>query len=249
MINNTFKVALITGSARRIGAAIARILHQNNMNIALHCNHSLQEGEALSAELNQKRPNSAQVLPADLTNIQALPLLISETINRWGRLDVLVNNASRFYKTAVEETTEHAWDDLLNSNLKAPYFLSQAAIPYLAKHKGCIVNITDIHAERPMRGYPVYCISKAGLVMMTQALARELKSSVRVNAISPGEIAWPEGKNSLSDEVKKEILSRIPLGRHGHPEAIAKAVLFLTQEADYMTGQVIKIDGGRSVFI
>jgi pteridine reductase len=243
------KVALVTGSARRIGASIARILHENGLNIALHYFNSVKEAEQLCVEFNKKREDSAIILRADLTEITEFSSLIKEAANAWGRLDVLVNNASRFYKTPIDETTEQSWDDLINNNLKAPFFLSQAAVPYLKKQRGCIINIADIHADRPMRSYPVYCISKAGLVMMTQSLARELGPDICVNAVSPGAIAWPEGKNALSDEAKEEIINRIPLRRHGTPEAIAKAVLFLVRDADYLTGQILRVDGGRSVFI
>lgn len=250
MVNTlTPKVALVTGSARRIGASIARILHENGLNIALHYLNSNKEAKQLCDELNTKRDDSALIIRADLSETAELSSLVDQAAKAWGRLDVLVNNASKFYKTQLDETTEQAWDDLMSVNLKAPYFLSQAAAPYLKQQHGSIINIADVHADRPMRGYPVYCISKAGLVMMTQSLARELGPDICVNAVSPGSVAWPEGKNALSNDIKDEIIHRIPLRRHGSPEAIAKAVLFLVRDAEYMTGQVIRVDGGRSVFI
>lgn len=249
MLKNTSKVALVTGGARRIGAAIARILHENGFNIALHYHQSEKEAAELRAELNKIREGSAVALCADLREIKKLAPLVEKAAAEWGRLDVLVNNASRFYKTEVGKTTEEAWDDLFDSNLKSPFFLSQAAAPHLIKNEGSIVNIADIHSERPMRDYPVYCISKAGLVMMTEALARELGPLVRVNAVSPGAVAWPEGANTLSPELKNEIINRVVLRRHGDPADIAKTVLFLVRDAGYVTGQVIKVDGGRSIFI
>lgn len=243
------KVALITGAGRRIGAAIARNLHENGMNVALHYYQSAKEAEQLCAELNTNRQHSATTIKANLTEISTLSSLVEQTVATWERLDLVVNNASRFYRTAVGETTENAWDDLLTSNLKAPFFLAQAALPFLQKTRGNIINIIDVHADRPMRDYPVYCVSKAGLVMLTQALAKELGPDVRVNAVSPGEIIWPEGENSLDASAKEKILARTVLQRHGDPTDIAKAVLFLANDADYVTGQVVRVDGGRSLFI
>nr|AIA16745.1 short chain dehydrogenase [uncultured bacterium] len=243
------KVALITGAARRVGAEIAYTLHAAGMNVVLHYNHSQAEAEQLAQQLNALRANSVLTLQADLTEAALLENLIKAAAAEWGRLDVLVNNASRFYRTKIGEVTEATWQDLLDSNLKAPFFLCQAAANYLREHHGCIVNITDVHAERPMQDYPVYCIAKAGLVMLTQTLAKELAPSVRVNAVAPGTVALPEGENTLDAATKEKILSRVSLQRHGTAQDVAKAVLFLVQDAEYVTGQTIVVDGGRSLSI
>lgn len=239
------KVGLITGAARRIGAEIARQLHSQGLNVVLHCHQSVKEANQLCDALNAKRSGSAKVLQADLQDHSALPGLIEQAVAAWGRLDVLVNNASTFYKTPMGQVTEAAWHGLIDVNLRAPFFLSQAAAPHLAKQRGCIVSITDIHGERPMREYSAYCISKAGLLMMTKSLAKELAPDVRVNSISPGEIIWPEGVNVIDQEMKEKIISRIPLARHGDPLAIAKAVWYLVNDAEYMTGHSLVVDGGR----
>lgn len=239
------KVALITGAARRIGAEITRELHQAGMNVVLHYNSSEEEAIKLCEQLNQKRDNSAAIVRADLQQPGSETALIQQAGKIWERLDVLVNNASRFYRTALGKVTEYAWDDLMDSNLKAPFFLSQAAAPYLAKHKGCIVNITDIHGDRPLRDYSIYCISKGGLTMLTKVLAKELGPLIRVNAVAPGAIIWPEGENSLSEAEKQKIIDRTILECSGSAEHIAKAVLFFVRDADYVTGQVLMVDGGR----
>jgi pteridine reductase len=246
-MQNHQKVALITGAARRIGATIARVLHQSGINVLVHYHTSQDEAEQLCDELNALRGNSAVAVQADLSVMTNASLLIEHSFQAWGRLDVLVNNASRFYKTFTGEVTESHWDDLLANNVKAPFFLCQAAVPYLREHAGCIVNITDIHAERPVSDYPVYCISKAGLVMLTKALAKELGPDIRVNAVSPGAIVWPEGENSLSEELKQKIVNRTTLQRGGEPLDIAKAVLYFVRDAEYVTGQILGVDGGRSL--
>jgi pteridine reductase len=241
------RVALITGGARRIGAEIANLLHASGINIIVHYHQSGKEAERLCQLLNEKRANSAALLQADLTATEILEGLIQKAVNVWGRLDILVNNAARFYKTPMQNTTITAWNDLLDSNLKAPFFLSQAAAPYLAQQTGCIINVADIHGERPMRDYSVYCISKAGIIMLTQCLAKELSPSVRVNAISPGQIIWPEGENQLTPDTKNTLVERIALKRIGSACEIAKAALFLVDNADYITGHVLVVDGGRSL--
>ncbi len=247
--HSTNKVALITGAARRVGAEIATLLHQNGMNVILHYRTSEKEAKNLCAALNEKRKHSAIIYCANLLKTDGLHEIINSAVAEWGRLDALINNASGFYRTVMGNVTEQEWDDLLNSNLKAAFFLSQQAAPHLSKQQGCIVNIADIHAERPMRDYSVYCISKAGLIMLTKALAKELGPSVRVNAISPGVVAWPEGENTVPEMGKQKIIDRTVLKRHGDAKEIAKAVLFLVNSADFITGQVINIDGGRSLFI
>jgi pteridine reductase len=242
-------VALITGAARRIGAEIVKKLHAEGMNIVLHYHLSQVAAEELSADLNRVRPNSVKLIGADLSHISNLKTVVAEAHAYWGRLDVLVKNASRFYRTLQGEVTEAAWDDLQTSNLKAPFFLAQAAGPYLKVHGGCIVNIADIHGERPMRDYSVYCISKAGLIMLTKSLAKEMGPEVRVNAVAPGPVYWAEGENSLTETDKQKISERTILQQGRNPEAVAKAVLFYIRDADYITGQVLAIDGGRSLRI
>jgi pteridine reductase len=241
------KVALITGAARRIGAATAAILHENGMNVVLHYNTSRLEAEELCASLNKIRENSAATVQGDLAQINILPEIINQTIGFWGHLDVLVNNASRYYATPFGSISEKTWDDLMDSNVKSQLFLSQAAAPFLKETEGCIVNLVDIHAERPMCDYAVYCISKAGIFMLTKMLAKELGPTVRVNGVSPGPIVWPEEENSLSAEMKYMLIDRTTLKRQGNPGEVAKAVLYLAKDADYITGQIIRVDGGRSL--
>jgi len=236
---------LITGAAHRIGAVTARTLHAHGFNVALHYRSSAEAAEALATELNGLRADSVVTLQGDLHDTAALPALVERAADTWGRLDMLVNNASSFYPTPIGEVGEAQWDDLIGSNLKAPFFLAQAAATQLATHRGCIVNIVDIHAERPLKGHPVYSVAKAGLVMMSRALARELGPKIRVNAVAPGAILWPE--QGLDEADKESILERTALKRQGTPADIARAVLFLIRDADYMTGQVLTVDGGRSL--
>lgn len=240
------KVAMITGSARRIGAEISRTLHQAGMNIILHYNASEDDAIQLCDELNAKRANSAVALQADLHESDYAGL-IKHAVSTWDNLYLLVNNASRFYRTNIGKVSDYAWDDLINSNLKAPFFLAQAAAPFLASVEGSIINITDIYADLPMRDYPVYCISKGALVTMTKVLAKELAPLVRVNAVAPGAILWPEGENSLSEKEKQKRIEHTLLARPGSPADIAKTVLFLVRDADYINGQIIHVDGGRGI--
>ncbi len=239
------RVVLITGAAHRIGAETVRALHADGANIVIHYRNSSAGAEALKQELEQTRPNSVSLVQGDLLNINDLPRMVEEAQRAWGRLDVLINNASTFYPTAIGEITLNHWDDLIGTNLKAPLFLSQATAPYLREAKGSIVNMVDIHAERPLRGHPVYSIAKAGLVMMTQSLAAELGPEVRVNGVAPGAILWPE--NEMDDETKARIVSRTFLKRSGEPRNIAEAILYLVRDADYTTGTILKVDGGRSL--
>lgn len=251
MLTLNTKVALITGAARRIGAEIARILHQQGANVVLHYMNSKQDAVKLCRSLNKQRAHSAVIVQADLSNIPDLTLLAKEAAKAWGRLDILVNNASCFYKTPVGKTSIESWDKLIDTNLKAPFFLAQATVPYLKKRKGSIVNIVDIHADRPMQDYSVYSISKAGLSMVTKTLAKELGAmGIRVNSVSPGDaIIWPEGFNARTHKVKQDIISRTALKRKGDTHAIAETVLFLVKDTDYITGQNIAVDGGRSLFL
>lgn len=242
---SNLKVALVTGAARRIGAEIAKTLHASGMNIVLHYNTSEEDAFNLSDELNRIRQNSAIRVRTDLSQSESAKFLIQKTAEAWQRLDVLINNASRFYRTNLGKITEYAWDDLMNSNLKAPFFLSQAAAPLLATHEGVIINIADIHAEVPLHDYSIYCISKGALISMTKVLSKELGPQVRVNAVSPGTVVWPEGENSLSSEEKQRIIARTVLQRPGSATDIAKAVLFLVRDGNYITGQVLVVDGGR----
>jgi pteridine reductase len=245
--NSNPRTVLITGAAARIGAEIARSLHDAGMNIVIHYRASAQKAEELSAELNKIRENSAHTLQTDLLNTATLDTLIKKAAAFWDGLDVLVNNASSFYPTPVGEITEAHWDDLMGSNLKAPIFLSQAATPYLKKSQGCIINIVDIHGFRAMKAHPVYCAAKAGLAMITQSLAKELGPEIRVNGVAPGAIMWPS--TELDPVIQKSILERTALKRQGCPEDIAKTVKFLVIDAGYITGQVIPVDGGRSLNI
>ena len=242
-------VALITGAAKRIGAAIAQQLHQQGYQVALHCNQSLVQAQALANTLNQHRSNSAIVVQADLLQQSDLQAMVKTITDHFGRLDLLVNNASSFYPTAIGDVTEADWNDLLGSNLKAPFFLSQLCQPYLKQHQGSIINITDIHGERPMPGFAVYSIAKAGLIQMTKALAKELAPEIRVNAVSPGAILWPEAQTESDEIAQQKTLDKIALGRLGEEQDIANTVLFLAKHSPYITGQVIAVDGGRTLTI
>ena len=235
--------ALVTGSARRIGAAIARRLHAAGFDLALHYRDSAGEAQALASELESARAGSVVLLQADLAQFDRLPELVAKAVGRFGRLDALVNNASAFYPTPFGATTPAQWDELFAINARAPFFLAQAAAPHLASANGAIVNIADIYAERPLRGHAVYAMGKAALLHMTRALALELAPQVRVNAVSPGAILWPE--NGKDPEAQSALLARTPLGRIGTPGEIAEAVRWLLQDARYCTGQVLRVDGGR----
>ncbi|WP_374350052.1 pteridine reductase [Chitinimonas sp.] len=243
------KVALITGGAKRVGAQIVRTLHDSGWNIMLHYRSSLSEARALAAELNLQRANSVALAQADLLNIASLPVLIQQTISQFGRLDALVNNASSFFPTPLGEITEDSWIDLIGSNVKAPLFLAQAAAPELKKTEGVIISIVDIHVDRPMKHHAVYTIGKAGLLAMTRALARDLAPEIRVNAVAPGANVWPDA-DSVFDEVHRQrIISSIPLKRVGEPTDLARTIRFLIDDAPYITGQVINVDGGRSIYL
>ena len=236
-------VALVTGSARRLGAAIARGLHAAGYDLALHCHDSRIDRDALAAELEAARAGSTLALQADLADFDRLPELVAATVGRFGRLDALVNNASAFFPTPLGEATPAHWDALFGANARAPFFLSQAAAPHLRAARGAIVNLADIHGERPLRGHTIYCMAKAALLMATRSLALELGPAVRVNAVSPGAILWPEdaGNSAAQDAM----LARTPLARTGTPEEVAEAVRWLLQDATYSTGQVLYLDGGR----
>jgi pteridine reductase len=241
----TGKAALITGAARRVGAAIARKLHAAGANIVLHHHHSAEAAEALAGELNQVRPDSVVTVGADLLDLGQLQTLPAIATSNFGSLDILVNNASTFYPTPVGDITEAQWDDLLGTNLKAPLFLSQAAASALRVSNGLIVNIADIHGTRPLSRHTVYSVAKAGVIMLTQSLARELGPGVRVNAVAPGPVMWPEA--GMDTERQAKIIERTALKRPGSSDDVARAVLFFATEAPYVTGQILAVDGGRSV--
>lgn len=238
---------MITGGARRVGAEIARTLHAHGMHLVVHYRASKDDAHALQLELEKLRPKSVALVKGDLLQVAQLPGIVEEAVAAFGRLDALVNNASSFYPTPVGTATEEQWEDLIGTNLKAPFFLAQAAVPHLKKMHGCIINIADIHAERPIKQYPIYSAAKAGLVMLTKSLARELAPEVRVNAIAPGTIMWPEGEAEVSAAQQQEMLTRIPLRRSGSPDDIARTALFLIRDAGYINGQVIAVCGGRTV--
>jgi pteridine reductase len=239
------RVALVTGSARRVGAAIASRLHAAGALVAVHYRGSAEQAEALINRLNDLRPGTAAAFQADLLDTASIPQFIANVLGWQGRLDILVNNASSFYPTPLGEITEAHWDDLLGSNLKAPLFLSQAAAPALRECRGAIINIVDIHAQRPLRDHLVYGSAKAGLAMLTRSLAKDLAPEVRVNGVAPGAILWPE--SDMSDATKSSILRQVPLERAGEPDDIAGCVLYLARDATYVTGQIIAVDGGRSI--
>lgn len=241
-------VALVTGAARRVGAEIARHLHAAGAGVVLHCRQSRDEADALAAAFNAARPDSALVVQADLLDTGALGGLVDAVVAHYGRLDALVNNASSFFPTAMGEIDEAAWLDLIGSNLKAPLFLAQAANPWLQAAQGAIVNIVDIHAERPLKGYPLYCAAKAGLLGLTRALALELAPRVRVNGVAPGAIEWPEDGQFPPAE-RDAVVAHTLLQRVGAPSDIARTVRFLLFDAPYVTGQIIPVDGGRSAHL
>jgi pteridine reductase len=239
------RVALITGAAHRLGAEIAHHLHQAGLRVLIHYRNSNAPADALAAELNALRPDSARTLAADLLDLAAVEQLAQAAQTTWGRVDVLINNASTYYPTPIGSITSTHWDDLIGSNLRAPLFLSQALAPSLKERGGSIVNMVDIHAEKPLPEHPVYSVAKAGLAMLTRALATELSPEVRVNAVAPGIILWPE--RELSNTEKSAMLERVALGRKGEPSDIAETVRFLALDAIYVTGQIIAVDGGRSL--
>lgn len=239
------KVVLVTGAARRIGAAIVTRLHANGARVAIHCRGSVDAANELATTLNAQRKNSAATFQADLLNVAEIPGLIGAVVEWGGRLDGLVNNASTFYPTPVGTITETEWDDLVGSNFKAPLFVSQEAVPHLQETAGTIVNIVDIHAQRPLRNHALYGPAKAALAMLTRSLAKDLAPRVRVNGVSPGAILWPE--DGMSEGVQQTILRQVPLERAGNPDDVAGCVLYLMRDADYVTGQIIAVDGGRSI--
>jgi pteridine reductase len=239
------RVALITGGAKRLGNAIAHAFHQDGAQLVIHYRSSKHSADVLVEELNALRSDSAIAIGCDLLDTRALPQLVARTLAQFGRLDILINNASSFYPTPIGSITEQHWDDLLGSNLKAPLFLAQAATPALRATQGLILNMVDIHAQRPLPAHSVYSIAKAGLATLTKSLARELGPEIRVNAIAPGPVLWPE--QQMSAELQQEIINKTALKRQGSPQDIARAALYFAKDAPYVTGQILAVDGGRSI--
>lgn len=240
-------VVFITGSAKRLGRTMIKTLHRQGYRVIIHCNRSRNDADVLAAALNQQRQHSAVVLQADLLDVTALPQLAAQAIACFDRLDVLVNNASAFYPTPLGSASAAQWQELFGSNVQAPYFLSQALAPELAKRQGAIVNMVDIHADKPLAEHSIYCMAKAALLMMTKSLAKELAPAIRVNGIAPGAILWPpEHSVTLQEQDKAAILAQIPMQQLGTPEDIADTLLFLLH-SPYITGQIIAVDGGRSL--
>jgi len=239
------RIVLVTGGARRLGAASGRRLHAAGARLAVHYHRSAADADRLCAELNAERPGSAAAFGADLLDVGRLDGLVAAVVDRFGGLDVLINNASSFYPTPIGETTPAQWDELMGTNVRAPFFLAQAAAPVLRARGGSIVNMVDVYAERPLAGYAPYCAAKAALVNLTRALARELAPQVRVNAVAPGAILWPEGEEA-NEAARARIIARTPLARLGTAEDIAAAVYYLVAEAPFVSGQVLAVDGGRA---
>ena len=239
------RAVLITGAARRIGAAMARGFHAHGADVCIHCHRSVDQAEQLRDELNGLRPRSAAIVAADLLDVAALPRIVASAVSEFQRLDVLINNASSFYPTPLGAVSLAQWDDLIGTNLRAPFFLAQAAAPHLRAAQGSIVNMIDIHGQRPLPQHPVYSSAKAGLAMLTRALARELGPEVRVNGIAPGPIMWPE--QGMDPQLQDEIVAKTLLKRSGAPEDVVRAALFFVKDAPYVTGQILAVDGGRSV--
>ncbi len=236
------KTALITGGAQRIGAQITKTLHAHDYHVIIHYRNSAKQAQNLADELNHLRANSASLIQAELSDFQVLQT-VAQTIKN---LDLLVNNASVFYPTPLQNVNEHDWDEIINTNLKAPFFLAQSLSEALSKNQGCIINIVDIHAQRPLKNHAIYNISKAGIAMMTQTLAKELAPEIRVCGVAPGSILWPENAAELNEAQKQTMLNKIPLNKQGEPQDIANTVLFLAN-ATYITGQIINVDGGRTL--
>lgn len=243
------KVILITGGAKRVGAAICRRLHAQGARLIVHYRLSFEEAKRLQDELNQQRADSVALVQANLLDIALFPELVKKAVDRFGQLDVLVNNASSFFPTLLPQCTLEDWNDLIGSNLQAPLFLTQAMAPYLKAQRGCVVNIVDIHAERPLKNYVIYNAAKGGLLALTKSLAVEMAPEVRVNGVSPGPILWPQDGEWADEAAREQIIASTLLKRCGEPDDIAKTVQFLIADAPYITGQIIAVDGGRSIHL
>ncbi|TNE72368.1 MAG: pteridine reductase [Gammaproteobacteria bacterium] len=246
-MTDTAPVALITGAAHRLGAHTARKLHQRGWNVAIHCRSRRDQANTLADELNTLRHDSARVVQADLSRAAEVEALAQEAVAQWQRLDALVNNASVFYPNPVAEATLADWDTVMHTNLRAPFLLLQACLPALKQHSGAVVNLIDIYSERPLTDHPLYCASKAGLASMTRSWAKDLAPDIRVNGVSPGAILWPEGDAAIDESYQQSILAKTPLARTGTPDDIAGAIVFLICDAPFVTGQILSVDGGRSL--
>ena len=247
MTDSSRPVVVITGAAKRVGAVMAETLCEAGYDLALSYRHSRAEAEALAARCEAKRAQSCLALPLDLADTAALAPFIERVAAHYGRIDALINNASSFFPTPIGQATESQWDELFAANAKAPFFLAQAAAPHLSKTRGCIVNLVDIYGERPLAKHPVYSMAKAALGMMTMALAKDLGPDIRVNGIAPGAVLWPESGKAESE--RRELLARTPLGRAGEPADLARTALFLIRDAPYITGEILRVDGGRALSI
>lgn len=247
MTDSSRPVVVITGAAKRVGAVMAETLCEAGYDLALSYRHARAEAEALAARCEAKRAQSCLLLPLELSETAALVPFIEAVVAHYGRIDALVNNASSFFPTPIGQATEAHWDALFAANAKAPFFLAQAAAPHLAQTRGCILNLIDIYGERPLAKHPLYSMAKAALGMMTMALARDLGPEIRVNGIAPGAVLWPESGKAESE--RRELLARTPLARAGEPADIARTALFLIRDAPYISGQIIRVDGGRALSI
>ncbi len=243
------KVVLVTGGAKRVGATICRRLHAQGARLIVHYRSSLGEAKTLCDDLNRQRADSAALVQADLLDTELLPDLVAKAVDRFGELYALINNASSFFPTPMQQCTMDSWYDLVGSNLQAPLFLAQAAAPYLKAQHGCIVNIVDIHTERPLKNYVIYNAAKGGLVALTKSLAVELAPEVRVNGVAPGPILWPVDGEWSDESERQQIIASTLLKRCGEPEDIARTVQFLVADAPYITGQIVAVDGGRSIHL
>lgn len=246
-MNETAPVALITGAAQRLGARIAERLHQRGWRVVIQFRSRRTQAEALAATLNGQRPDSAVAIAAELDREDSLTNLAAQSLACWGRLDALVNNASVFYPTPTGQASSDDWHKIMDANLRAPFFLGQALLPALQAQQGCIINLIDVYSERPLPRHPIYCASKAGLAALTRAWARDLAPAIRVNGVSPGAILWPDGESPVDPAYQQSILDKTPLARTGTPEDIAGAVAFLVCDAPFVTGQILAVDGGRSL--
>jgi pteridine reductase len=246
-MNSPTPVALITGAAHRLGAHTARHLHGRGWNVVIHYRSRQDQAEALAHELNARRTNSATPLPADLSRLDQIGPLAAKAIAAWGRLDGLINNASVFYPNPTEKARSEDWETVMDTNLRAPFFLGQACLPALRQSRGAIVNLIDIYSQRPLADHPLYCASKAGLASLTRSWAKDLGPDVRVNGVSPGAILWPESDAETDSQHQQGILSKTPLAKTGRPDDIAGAIAFLLCDAPYVTGQILAVDGGRSL--
>ncbi|ADP98759.1 pteridine reductase [Marinobacter adhaerens] len=244
---STTPVALITGAAHRLGAQTARTLHERGWNLVIHYRSREEQANSLIAQMNRERPDSACALRADLSQLAGVDQLASDAVAQWGRLDALVNNASVFYPTPTADATEDDWDTILNTNLRAPFFLLQKCLAELRRNRGSVVNLIDIYSERPIDDHPLYCATKAGLAALTRSWAKDLAPDVRVNGVSPGAILWPEGEAEMDQSAQQAILQKTPLARTGNPDDISKTIAFLICDAPFITGQIISVDGGRSL--